>query len=288
MLYLPVHHFQVGANQFDPSDVELIIPSYANRVSTNVLPSFAFDKEGYRAFLYHGTRFRETKGCIINTFAEFQPYAINSMMMTPLPIYPVGPLLDLNAKEQSTGPGSNWDEIMTWFDDQPPSSVVFLCFGSRGSFNAPQLEQMAIALEGSRQQFLWSIRRPPPKGSSELRTEYQNIQEVLPDGFSERTEKRGMVCGWAPQVKVLAHPAIGGFVSHCGWNSILESIWYSVPIATWPLYAKQQINAFELVRELQLAVELKLDYRLNSGELVMADVIERAINSLMDRTGLRR
>lgn len=91
-----------------------------------------------------------------------------------------------------------------------------------------------------------------------------------------------MVCGWAPQVEVLAHGAIKGFVSHCGWNSILESIVYGVPIATWPLAAEQQLNAFELVRELGLAVELSLSYRSKGTELVMADQIEKAICSLMD------
>lgn len=283
MLQLPVRHNQIGAKYGSISDVESIIPTYSNPVPTNVVPTHLFNEDGYTAFLYHGTRFKETKGYIINTFAELEPHATNSMMMAPPPVYAVGPLIDLKVKEKPAGLGSKWeDQIMTWLNDQPPSSVVFLCFGSRGSFDVPQLEQTALALESSGKRFLWSIRRPPPKESLEMPTEYQNIQEALPEGFLERMEKRGMVCGWASQVEVLAHPAIGGFVSHCGWNSILESLWYGVPIATWPLYAEQQINAFELVWELGLAVDLKYDYRLDTGEVVMADVIERAINSLMD------
>lgn len=280
--YFPaVCHNLVGADQFHS---KLIILSYAHPVPINVFPDFAFDEDGQTSILNHCTRLEETKGVIINTFVELEPHAVNSLVtMSPLSIYPVGPLLDLRVEQQhSTRSGSKWDEIMIWLDDQPPSSVVFLCFGSRGFFDDPQLEQIAIALERSGQRFLWCIRRPPSKGTLDFPTEYQNIQEALPDGFLEQTDKRGKICGWAPQVEVLAHPAIGGFVSHCGWNSCLESLWYGVPIATWPLYAEQQTNAFQLVHELGLAVELKLDYRASGGEIVMADVVERAISRLMD------
>lgn len=90
-----------------------------------------------------------------------------------------------------------------------------------------------------------------------------------------------MICGWAPQVEILAHKAIGGFVSHCGWNSILESLWYGVPIAAWPIYAEQHINAFNMVKELGLAVEVKLDYSRES-DLVMTDDVERTVKDLMD------
>ena len=88
----------------------------------------------------------------------------------------------------------------------------------------------------------------------------------------------------------MAHPSIGGFVSHCGWNSVLESIWFGVPIATWPLYSEQQLNAFEIVKELRLAVEIKNDYRgvaFNSGmgdriNIVRAKEIETSLRKLME------
>uniref|UniRef100_A0A2N9IEG8 Uncharacterized protein n=1 Tax=Fagus sylvatica TaxID=28930 RepID=A0A2N9IEG8_FAGSY len=97
-----------------------------------------------------------------------------------------------------------------------------------------------------------------------------------------------MICsGWALQVEVLAHKAIGGFVSHCGWNSILESLWHGVPIVTWPIYAEQQLNAFRMVRELGLAVEMRLDYR-KGADLVLADEIERAVRGVMDGIEVRK
>ena len=81
-------------------------------------------------------------------------------------------------------------------------------------------------------------------------------------------------------MKVLAHEAIAGFVSHCGWNSILESVWNSVPIVTWPLYAEQKLNAFEMVKELGLAVEMRLDSRYD-GDVVMAEEIDGAVRRVM-------
>ena len=90
-----------------------------------------------------------------------------------------------------------------------------------------------------------------------------------------------MVCGWVPQAAVLAHDAIGGFISHCGWNSILESAWYGVPIATWPIYAEQQMNAFEMVKELELAVGIKIEHR-DYDDLVTAKEVERAVTRLMN------
>ncbi|KAI3765330.1 hypothetical protein L2E82_15360 [Cichorium intybus] len=112
-------------------------------------------------------------------------------------------------------------EIKNWLDKQPSKSVLFLCFGSRGTFKQPQAEQIAIALEKSGHRFLWSIRQPP-KHKFEAPTDYTSYENVLPDGFLARVKERGMVCGWVPQVEVLAHAAIKGFVNHCGWNSILD------------------------------------------------------------------
>ncbi|PWA46405.1 hypothetical protein CTI12_AA506830 [Artemisia annua] len=244
--HLPVRHERVGGVEFYPSDPDSVIPSFKHPVPTNVLPGAVFDKTGggYEAFLYLGTRIQECKGVIVNSFVELEPYAFDSVRGSPT-VYAVGPLLEDKKECNSTG----WIEIKNWLDSQPLKSVIFLCFGTNGCFSEPQLEQMAIALERSGHRFLWSIRKPPPKDTLGAPTEYTNLQDALPDGFIERVKGRGMVCGWAPQVEVLAHGAIKGFVSHCGWNSILESLVYGVPIATWPLAAEQQLNAFGLIEK---------------------------------------
>lgn len=102
---------------------------------------------------------------------------------------------------------------MQWLDAQPPSSVVFLCFGSMGKFDVDQVKEMANGLDLSGYRFMWSLPQLGPE---------RNFDEALPKGFVERMGHRGKIIGWAPQVLVLAHRAIGGFVTHCGWNSILN------------------------------------------------------------------
>ncbi|KAF8041582.1 hypothetical protein BT93_A0238 [Corymbia citriodora subsp. variegata] len=151
------------------------------------------------------------------------------------------------------------DDVMEWLDEQPPSSVVFLCFGSRGSFGEDQVKEIACALERSGHRFLWSLRLPPQDGENCYLRDYEDSTE-----------------------------AIGAFVSHCGWNSTLGSIWFGVAMAAWPLYAEQQFNAFELVVELGLAAEIKMDYRRDLGmesAVVTADEIEAGIRKLMEEAG---
>ncbi|GMP24005.1 hypothetical protein CsSME_00001415 [Camellia sinensis var. sinensis] len=287
-LYIPTRHDRVST-EFSESDPEFLIPGFINPVPPRVLPSAVFNKDGgYAALLKLGKRLRDTKGIIVNTLLELESHAISSFCddQTP-PIYTVGPLIDAKGEAQNKL-GSPWshsknNNIMKWLDDQDPLSVVFLCFGSMGIFGAPQLREIAQALERSAHGFLWSIRVPP---TTTTQGKAENPEEMLPDGFIERTRGKGMVCGWAPQAEVLAHKAIGGFVSHCGWNSIMESLWNGVPLVTWPMYSEQQLNAFTMVRELGVAVEMRLDYRGGGfggdvGDLVMADEIERAVSCVM-------
>ncbi|KAF3439568.1 hypothetical protein FNV43_RR17846 [Rhamnella rubrinervis] len=281
MLSIPDRHKNKSSEfqQVDPShpDYYLTLPGWKNPVPTSVLPTGVFNKVGggYATYLKLARRFWDTKGIVVNTFADLEPEAAESLTSTDHaqtpPIYMVGPVVDVNGQPNPGLDQAKRDKIMNWLDDQPHSSVVFLCFGSMGIFGADQLREIATALERSGLRFLWSIRVPPPAKTTD---------EVLPEGFLERVGKKGMVCGWAPQTEVLAHKAIGWFVSHCGWNSTLESLWYGVPIAAWPIYAEQQMTAFRMVKELGLAVNLKLDYR--AGDLVTADEIEVAVRRLMD------
>ncbi|GKV33930.1 hypothetical protein SLEP1_g42366 [Rubroshorea leprosula] len=129
-----------------------------------------------------------------------------------------------------------------------------------GGLGEDQMKEIACALEQSGDRFLWSLRKPQRMGVMLSPSAYSNLNEVLPNEIVDRTAEIEKVTGWAPQVRILSHPVIGGFVSHSGWNSTLESIWFGVPMAAWPLYAEQQLNAFQLVVELGLAVEIKMDY----------------------------
>ncbi|XP_002265264.1 anthocyanidin 3-O-glucosyltransferase 2-like [Vitis vinifera] len=276
-------HQGVDVTEFANSDAELVVPGFVNPVPARVLPAVAVDKEGGGSmdFLDLARGFREAKGILVNTFVELESHVINSFVdgTTP-PIYKVGPLLNLqHANNQK--PDSDLD-VIRWLDDQPTSSVVFLCFGSAGAFHMDQINEIAIGLENSGHRFLWTLRRPPPKDKMAISSDYVNFEEVLPEGFLDRTSKIGKIIGWAPQTAILAHSAVGGFISHCGWNSTLESIWYGVPVATWPMYAEQQLNAFQIVRELEMGVEIRFDYNMDTSNLVSAQEIESRIRSLMD------
>ncbi|XP_059627753.1 UDP-glycosyltransferase 71K1-like [Cornus florida] len=147
-------------------------------------------------------------------------------------VYSVGPLVDHYGLNQ---PDSDWaheDKVLNWLDHQLQSSMVFFYFGSLGSVRGAQLREIAIGLKRTGQRFLLSLRRPEAFESRD----YTDLDEVLLNGFLERTAKTGLIYGWVPHVVILAHKAIGGLVSHCGWNSFMESLWYGVPVATWLVF----------------------------------------------------
>ncbi|KAK3444629.1 hypothetical protein EUGRSUZ_A00927 [Eucalyptus grandis] len=282
------HHMDL--TELEGSDAELDFPCFRNPLpAAKFLPSDVFINEAGRLLLSHALRIRETRGILVNTFTELEPHAVEALAgLGAPPVYPVGPIVNIKVESRRGTEGNNSPkgfEILEWLDQQPETSVVFLCFGSFGSFDEDQAKEIARALEQSRRRFLWSLRQPPTKGKLEAPHDYANPAEVLPEGFLDRTARVGRVIGWAPQVAILSHPAIGGFVSHCGWNSTLESIWFGVPIATWPQYAEQQLNAFELVVELGLAAQIKVDYRkdlVKGSNFVTADEIEGGIRKLME------
>ncbi|KAI5683002.1 hypothetical protein M9H77_04230 [Catharanthus roseus] len=290
MLGLVLHfqHLRDDLNEdiieYKDKDTDFTVPTYINPLHSKVLPSVLFDnEEGSKLFLDQAKRYRETKGIIINTFLELESHSVTALSEDPNipPVYTAGPILNLKSEASQES-----ELILKWLNLQPESSVVFLCFGSYGSFSAEQVKEIAIALENSGHRFLWSLRRPPPEGKMEPPSEYENLEEILPEGFLKRTAETGKIIGWAPQIEVLSHSAVGGFVSHCGWNSTLESVWCGVPMATWPIYAEQQLNAFEMVKDLEMAVEIKIDYRrevwTTNSEILGADLIEERIRCLMD------
>ncbi|KAK1418864.1 hypothetical protein QVD17_28012 [Tagetes erecta] len=277
--------------ELSTSDTEISVPTYVNPLPTKHFWNLVRSREGVEFVLSSARKFRGIKAIMVNTVFELETYAMEALSAdkTIPRVYPVGPVLNLNGKPFE-------DDILRWLDNQPPSSVVFLCFGSMGSFVESQVKEIARGLEQSGYRFLWSLRRPPPDKKPPVPGEYEDPSVVLPEGFLERTREIGKVIGWAPQVAALAHDAVGGFVSHCGWNSVLESLWFGVPLAAWPMYAEQQMNAFEMVVDLGLAVEIKLDYKnnifnrkdtTNATSNVTAKEIENGIRRVMEDKEVR-
>ncbi|CAL1385912.1 unnamed protein product [Linum trigynum] len=277
---------RVDTTELPDSVGELAVPCLTRPVPRWALPDVVADKIWLPIMLGHTRRIREAKGILVNTFRELESYALDSLggdNSIP-PIYPVGPVVNLEIDDVVYDDRTN--EIFRWLDDQSELSVVFLCFGTMGRFGGDQVGEIARGLERSGHRFLWALRRPPsdhePTGS--VPVDYDDLTDILPEGFSDRTVVTGRVVGWVPQKAVLAHKAVGGFVSHCGWNSILESLWFGVQVAVWPMYAEQQLNAFQLVVELGLATEIKISNRMTGDDkdIVSATEVEKGIRRLME------
>ncbi|OVA20940.1 UDP-glucuronosyl/UDP-glucosyltransferase [Macleaya cordata] len=116
-----------------------------------------------------------------------------------------------------------------WLDSQKPTSVAYVSFGTVTTPPPQELVALAEGLEESGVPFLWSLK--------------DQMKVHLPNGFLERTNARGLVVPWAPQERVLGHIAVGVFVTHCGWNSVLESITAGVPMICRPFFGDQRINS---------------------------------------------
>nr|APY21160.1 UGT4 [Fagopyrum tataricum] len=265
-------------SEMPPESTPVKFPGFKNLVPIKVWPGVFLNKalKLSEQFKYFASRYRKAKGILVNTFEELESDLLESFSQNPgiPPVYSVGPILHLPEKDNHV----SQDPILSWLNEQPTGSVVFLCFGSKvASLDKIQVEQLAVGIKRSGYRFLWSL----PDTSL----------EALPEGFLDETARVGKVIGWAPQTKILGHMAVAAFVSHCGWNSVLESLWFGVPIVAWPMYAEQQLNAFLLLKELELAVELKMDYRFYHWEkkgntVVDAAEVEAALRQVMEEDGV--
>ncbi|XP_057823096.2 mogroside IE synthase-like [Cryptomeria japonica] len=130
-----------------------------------------------------------------------------------------------------------WEEsegTIRWLDSKPPLLVLYVSFGSITSVSPVQIRELAAGLERSQQCFLWVIR--PPEG-------HHDLSALIPPGFLERIEERGLVVEWCVQLEVLSHPSVGAFMSHCGWNSTLDALCSGVPMLTAEAWTDQLTNA---------------------------------------------
>ncbi|KAJ9158863.1 hypothetical protein P3X46_024407 [Hevea brasiliensis] len=254
--------------------------------SDMILPVLDRNDKAYEYFLDVASSLSKSAGIIVNTFELLEARALKAISdglcipnSTTPPVYCIGPLI--MTKNQTDGV----TECLTWLDSQPSQSVIFLCFGSLGLFSKEQLREIAIGLERSGQRFLWVVRNPP-SNSQRLAISAQpdpDLNSLLPDGFLDRTKERGLVVKlWAPQVAVLNHNSVGGFVTHCGWNSVLEAVCAGVPMVAWPLYAEQRINRVLLVEEMKIALPMK---ESENGFVTALEVEKRVIELMESESG---
>lgn len=221
--------------------------------------------EAYRFCLSFSKQYLLAAGIMVNSFMDLETGAFKALMegessFKPPPIYSVGPLTQTGSTSETN---NRSHECLKWLDEQPSESVLFVCFGSGGTLSQEQLNELALGLEMSGQRFLWVVKSPHERAANATYFSVQSMKDpfdFLPEGFLDRTKGVGLVVpSWAPQAQVLSHGSTGGFLSHCGWNSILESIVHGVPMIAWPLYAEQKMNAVLLTDDLKVSLRVKVN-----------------------------
>ncbi|KAG2618352.1 UDP-glycosyltransferase 73C4-like [Panicum virgatum] len=216
-------------------------------------------------------------GLVVNTFFDLEDrycdmyvrhgYAKRAYFVGPLSLPPPSQL----------AAGEAGSRCIDWLDRKPARSVVYLCFGSLTHISELQLHELALGLEASGKPFLWVVR---------------SEAWAPPEGWKERVGDRGMlVTGWAQQTAILAHPAVGAFVTQCGWNSVLETVVAGVPVLTWPMVYEQFITESFLTEVLEIGDRLWPEgagvrsTTFQEHELVPGEAVARAVARFMEPGG---
>ncbi|XP_057804598.1 7-deoxyloganetic acid glucosyl transferase-like [Salvia miltiorrhiza] len=247
------------------------VPGMGRYLRRRDLPSFCrsgdLDDPSIRFYQTETIENPRACGLILNTFEELEAPILAEMHNVCPNIYAVGPLHAHLKAKLAAFPNSLWEEdrsCLTWLDSQPLKSVLYLSFGSLATLSRYQLMEFWHGLVNSGQRFLWVIR--PDSVDWEGR-----IPVELSQGAAAK--EKGYIVGWAPQVEVLAHPAVGGFLTHSGWNSTLESVYEGVPMICWPYFLDQQINSRLVGEEWKLGFDMK--------DTCDRNVIEETVRNLM-------
>ncbi|NP_001147674.2 putative UDP-rhamnose:rhamnosyltransferase 1 [Zea mays] len=210
-------------------------------------PVLAPDESGVSEGYRFGKCIEQSQLVGIRSSAEFEPEWLQVVSgLYQKPVIPVG-LFPPPPPTQDIG---SHKAALQWLDGQAPRSVVYAAFGSEAKLTSAQLQAIALGLEASGLPFLWAFRQP---------TDANEGKSGLPEGFEERINGRGLVCrGWVPQARFLAHESVGGFLTHAGWNSIIEGLARGVRLVLLPLMFDQGLNARHLT-EKKISVEVPRD-----------------------------
>jgi len=172
-------------------------------------------------------------------------------------------------------------EWLTWLNTQQSESVIYVNFGSLTRLPHAQLVELADGLENSGHSFIWVTRKKD--GTENEDSFLQEFEKKM------KEKKKGFIIwNWAPQQLILDHPAVGGIVTHCGWNSILESLSAGLPMITWPMFAEQFYNERLVVDVLKIGVavgakENKFWAFRDENDVVGREEIAKAVVQLMEK-----
>ncbi|KAL5715444.1 7-deoxyloganetin glucosyltransferase [Ranunculus cassubicifolius] len=207
---------------------------------------------------------------IYNTFDELEQEVLDAISSMYPNIYTIGPLpllaQQLPETELNSVHSNLWKEdpcCLDWLDKRESKSVVYVNFGSITVMTNDHLREFAWGLANSNHPFLWILRADAVMGDS----------ASIPKEFFEVTKDRGMIASWCPQDKVLSHPSIGGFLTHSGWNSTLETICAGVPVICWPFFCEQQTNCRYVCTSWEFGMEINNDVKREEIEELVKELI---------------
>ncbi|GAV58919.1 UDPGT domain-containing protein [Cephalotus follicularis] len=250
------------------------LPAWARRSSNEQQDLFDKYKEAEQS----------AQGLLVNTCEEIEPSYVEGYQKVAMNnVWCIGPLSLCNKTasskfERGNKPAIDEHRCLKWLDSMKPRSAIYVCFGSLSHLLPNQLIELGLGLEASNRPLIWTIR----KESCSKEFEKWLIEQKL----EERLNGRGLIIrGWAPQMLILSHPAIGGFLTHCGWNSTLEGISSGVPMITWPLSAEQFYNAKLIVQVLKTGVYITDEALVQCqkvGALVKKEDIRKGIEKSFD------
>ena len=225
----------------------------------------------FNFFIRETERVSRASAVILNTFDPFEKDVLDALSNMLPSLYTIGPLVsfvDQIKDNNLESIGSNlWKEepgCVEWLNSKEPNSVVYVNYGSITIMTPQQLIEFAWGLANSEKPFLWIIRPDLVGGDS----------AIIPSEFVTETKDRGMLASWCPQEQILKHPSIGGFLTHSGWNSTLESVCCGVPMISWPFFADQQTNCRYCCVEWGIAMEIDNN--------VQRDEVEKLVRELID------
>ncbi|PON90932.1 UDP-glucuronosyl/UDP-glucosyltransferase [Trema orientale] len=216
----------------------------------------------------------KSSAIIFNTFREFEHEVLDSISAKFPNIYIIGPLPLLNrhlpAESRVKSLNSSlWAEDSTcleWLNRREPNSVVYVNYGSITTMTKENLREFAWGLAKSKRPFLWIVRPDVVTGSDSA--------TVLPEEFFEEIKDRGLLAKWCPQKEVLEHSSVGVFLTHCGWNSTLETVSSGVPMICWPFFADQQTICRFACTTWGIGVEVNNDVKRDEVSELVKEMME--------------
>ncbi|XP_028761960.1 UDP-glycosyltransferase 13-like [Neltuma alba] len=224
-------------------------------------------------------------GILVNSFEALESIPLESLNSGKVvkelpPVFPMGPLMPCEFEKNEREEQMN-SSPLKWLNDRSPGSVVYVSFGSRLSMAREQVREIGNGLLKTEFKFLWVV-----KDKKVDKEEEDDLQEVVGTDLMRRLKSKGLVVKhWVDQSDILSHNSVGGFVSHCGWNSVVEAAWHGVPILGWPQIGDQKVNA-EVVEKSGWGM-WKKTWGWSGENLVEGEEIGDAIDEMMKNEALK-